>query len=153
MKGYQLQSFTGLLLLALSHDKLVTSSCNITSVAHFRYRHRTWRASWFLKQHWFSGFTVYFHAANQSRLSANSFRIRAIASHLKVRSATFLLVWLVCLTESTWETRKNVLYFTSKAFFILEIIMISSNTFHDLMPKYKTRNTFYWITWEVSTVW
>ena len=133
MKGYQLQSFTGLLLLALSHDKLVTSSCNITSVAHFRYRHHTWRASWFLKQHWFSGFTVYFHAANQSRLSANSFRIRAIASHLKVRSATFLLVWLVCLTESTWETRKNVLYFTSKAFFILEIIMISSNTFHDLM--------------------
>ena len=133
MKGYQLQSFTGLLLLALSHDKLVTSSCNITSVAHFRCRHHTWRASWFLKQHWFSGFTVYFHAANQSRLSANSFRIRAIASHLKVRSATFLLVWLVCLTESTWETRKNVLYLTSKAFFIFEIIMISSNTFHDLM--------------------
>ena len=41
---------------------------------------------------------------------------------LKVVSSTFWLVWLVCLTESTYETRKNNFYFTSKALFILEII-------------------------------
>ena len=41
---------------------------------------------------------------------------------LKVVSATFLLVFFVCLKESTCETRKNVFYFTPKAFFILEII-------------------------------
>ena len=33
-----------------------------------------------------------------------------------------LLVCFVCLKESTCETRKNVFYFTSKAFFVLEII-------------------------------
>ena len=41
---------------------------------------------------------------------------------LRVVSATFFLVWLVCLTESTCETRKNVFYITSKALFVLEII-------------------------------
>ena len=37
---------------------------------------------------------------------------------LKVVSAAFLLVCFVCLKESTWETRKNVFYFTSKALFV-----------------------------------
>ena len=41
---------------------------------------------------------------------------------LKVMSATFLLVCFVCLKESTFETSKNLFYFTSKALFILEII-------------------------------
>ena len=41
---------------------------------------------------------------------------------LNVVSATFLLAWLVCLTESTCETRKKNFYFTSKTLFILEII-------------------------------
>ena len=41
---------------------------------------------------------------------------------LKVVSATFLLVCFVCLKESICETRKNILYFTSKALFVLEII-------------------------------
>ena len=41
---------------------------------------------------------------------------------LKVVCATFLLVWLVCLTESICETKKNVFYFTSKALFVLEIM-------------------------------
>ena len=41
---------------------------------------------------------------------------------LKVVSATFLLVYFVCLKGRTCETRKNVLYFTSKALFFLEII-------------------------------
>ena len=41
---------------------------------------------------------------------------------LKVVSATFLLVYFRCLKESTFETRKNAFYFTSKALFVLEII-------------------------------
>ena len=41
---------------------------------------------------------------------------------LKVGSATFLLVCFLSLNESTCQTRKNVFYFTSKAFFILEKI-------------------------------
>ena len=35
---------------------------------------------------------------------------------------TFSLVCFVSLKESTWEARRNVFYFTSKALFILEII-------------------------------
>ena len=42
--------------------------------------------------------------------------------HLKVVSATFLLVFFLCLEESTFETRKDVFYFASEALFILEII-------------------------------
>ena len=41
---------------------------------------------------------------------------------LKVVSATFLQVCFVCLKESTFETRKNAFYFTSKALLVLEII-------------------------------
>ena len=41
---------------------------------------------------------------------------------LKVVSATFFLVFFVSLKESTFETRKNVSYFTSKALFTLELI-------------------------------
>ena len=41
---------------------------------------------------------------------------------LKVVSATFLQVCFLYLKQSTCETRKNVFYFTSKAFFVLEII-------------------------------
>ena len=41
---------------------------------------------------------------------------------LKVVSATFLLVCFVCLEDSTCETRKHAFYFTSKYFFVLEII-------------------------------
>ena len=42
--------------------------------------------------------------------------------NLKVVSATFLLVSIVCLKESTCETRKMDFYYTSKALFVLEII-------------------------------
>ena len=38
-----------------------------------------------------------------------------------VVSATFLQVCLVCLKESTFETRTNVFHFTSKALYVLEI--------------------------------
>ena len=38
-----------------------------------------------------------------------------------VVSATFLLVWLVWLTENTCEIRKNIFYFISKTLFVFEI--------------------------------
>ena len=41
---------------------------------------------------------------------------------LKVVSATFLIVCFLSVKESTYETRKNVFYFTSKAVFVLEKI-------------------------------
>ena len=42
--------------------------------------------------------------------------------HLKVVSATFLLICFFSVKESTFETRKNAFYFTSKALFVLEKI-------------------------------
>ena len=42
--------------------------------------------------------------------------------NLKVVSATFVLVCFLSLNESTFQTRKNVFYFTSKALFVLEKI-------------------------------
>ena len=44
-----------------------------------------------------------------------------VDTELRVVFAIFLLVCFVCLKESTLETRKNVLYFSSKALFILQI--------------------------------
>ena len=41
---------------------------------------------------------------------------------LKVVPATFLPVCFLGSKKSTCETRKNVFYFTSNAFFVLEII-------------------------------
>ena len=43
-------------------------------------------------------------------------------ANLKVVSATFLIVCIVCLKESAFETRKNVFYFPLKTLFVLEII-------------------------------
>ena len=40
---------------------------------------------------------------------------------LKAVSAKFLLVCFLCVKESTFETKKNVFCFTSKALFVLEI--------------------------------
>ena len=48
--------------------------------------------------------------------------LRKDHTSLKVVSATFLLVCFVYLKERTCETRKNVFSFTSKAFFVLELI-------------------------------
>ena len=41
---------------------------------------------------------------------------------LKVVSTTFVLVCFLSLNKSTFQTRKNVFYFTSKAIFVLEKI-------------------------------
>ena len=43
-------------------------------------------------------------------------------SSLKVVSTTFILVCFFSLKESTCEARKNILYFTSKALFVLKKI-------------------------------
>ena len=50
---------------------------------------------------------------------SNSFHL---FESLKVVFTTFLLVCFVYLKESTFETRKNAFYFTSKALLALEII-------------------------------
>ena len=75
---------------------------------------------------------------------------------LKVVSTTFLIVCFLILKESFCETRKNVFYFTPKAPMFLRkskfrILDIQISQCHQ-MPKRKTRNTFYGITWEVNTV-
>ena len=46
---------------------------------------------------------------------------------LKVVSATFLLVCFLSLKESTCQTKKNVSYFTSKAFCSDQILFSYSN--------------------------
>ena len=66
-------------------------------------------------------------------------------SSLKVVSATFFQVRLACLTESTCEIRKNVFYFAK--------FSGTQMSWRHQMPKHEARNTFYWITWEVSIVW
>ena len=75
---------------------------------------------------------------------------------LKVVSATFLLVCFSSLKESTYETRKMFFISLRKLF---SFPRKSNFRFLDYqilwryqMPKHKTRNTFYWITWEVNTV-
>ena len=50
-------------------------------------------------------------------------------------SATFSLVCFVCLQESTYETRKNAFYFTSKALFILEIIKFQHFRYSNIMTS------------------
>ena len=75
---------------------------------------------------------------------------------LKVVFATFSLVCFLCLKESTWETRKNVFISLQKLFLFsgksnFRILDILISWCHQ-MSKYETRNTFYWITWEVNTI-
>ena len=77
-------------------------------------------------------------------------------SCLEVVSATFVLVCFSSLKESTCETWGKK-YFTSKALFLsfsrkskFRILDIQIPWRHQ-MPKDETRNTFYWITWEINT--
>ena len=65
---------------------------------------------------------------------------------LKVVSATFLLVCFVWLKESAFEAIKNI---SDKIKFFSDIQIL----WRHQMPKLETWNTFYWITWEVKTVW
>ena len=63
-------------------------------------------------------------------------------SSLKVVSATFFQIHLACLTESTCEIRKNVFYFAK--------FSGTQMSWRHQMPEHEARNTFYWITWEVT---
>ena len=58
----------------------------------------------------------------QQKVLKSEIKQKDIHEYLKVMSATFLLVCFLRLKESTFETRKNVFYFTSKALSVLEII-------------------------------
>ena len=49
-------------------------------------------------------------------------KLNTAPADLKAVSATFFLVYFVCLKKSTLEKRKNIFCFTSKALFVLEII-------------------------------
>ena len=81
--------------------------------------------------------------------------------NLMVVSATFLLLCFLSLKESTCETRKNEGK-NEKMFFIslwklfsfsrksnFSILDVKTLRCHQ-MPKIKTRNTFYSVTWEVN---
>ena len=50
-------------------------------------------------------------------------------------SATFLLVYFVCLKESTFETKKNVFYLISKVLFVLEIIRFKFFRYSNVMTS------------------
>ena len=55
--------------------------------------------------------------------------------HLKVASATFLLVCFLSLKESFCETMKNVFYFSSKALFVLEKIKVLNFRYSNIMTS------------------
>ena len=68
----------------------------------------------------------------------------------------FISSFFLILKQSTYETKKYVFYCTLKALFILEIIkfwnvQIFKCQRHQML-KHETQ-TFYWIIWEVNTVW
>ena len=72
----------------------------------------------------------------------------------KIVSATSLLVCFACLKESTFETKKNVFFFYfESSFSSWDNQILTSLILKCQMPKHETRNTFYWITWEVNTTW
>ena len=76
--------------------------------------------------------------------------------YLKVVFAIFLLIYFVCLKESTCKTRTNVVHLASKPLFVLEIMRNNFSeiqmSWHHQMSKHEKRNTFY-ETWEVNTAW
>ena len=63
----------------------------------------------------------YKHIASSKGRFQKLYLLNAIDLTLKFVSATFLLVCFVCLKGTTFETRKNVFYFTLRALFVLEI--------------------------------
>ena len=55
---------------------------------------------------------------------------------LKVVSTTFSLVCFLSLKESTWEIKKNVFYFTSKALFVLQKIKLQNFRYSNFMMSF-----------------
>ena len=72
---------------------------------------------------------------------------------IKVVSATFALVCFSSVKESTYKIWKIISFqklfsLPRKLNFCILYFQIS---WRHRMPKHKTSNTFYWITWEVNT--
>ena len=61
-------------------------------------------------------------------------------------SATFSLVRFLSRQESTFQ---KLFSFLGKSNFRILDILVS---WHHQMPKHKTRNTFFWITWKVNSL-
>ena len=73
-----------------------------------------------------------------------SYQESGIIVFVKGCARYILLLCFLSLKESTYETRKNVFYFTSKVCFVLEkISLVIQVSRRHQMPKHKTRNTFY----------
>ena len=68
-------------------------------------------------------------------------------------SAIFLLVCFSSLKEKLWNLEKCFLFHFKSSFHSREnqILDIQISWRHQI-PQHKTRNTFYWITWEANTV-
>ena len=67
------------------------------------------------------------------QLLLNGYYIKINYELLKVVSATYLLVCFLSLNESTYQTRKNAFYLTSKALFVLEKIKFKYFRFSNFM--------------------
>ena len=91
--------------------------------------------------------------------SANLKLHNIFLTHRVVKScvcyATFLLVWFLSQNKSTCQTRKNIFISLQKLFSLLRKlnfrIMHFQISWRHQMLRDKTRNTFYWITREIST--
>ena len=75
---------------------------------------------------------------------------------LKIVSTRFLLVCFLSLKESPCETKNKSFISVQKLFLFpiksnFSILGIRTLSRHQ-MPKYKTRNTFCWMTWNVNTI-
>ena len=58
--------------------------------------------------------------------------------------------------EHLWNKKKSFLFHFKSSFCSWDNQILAWDihiSWRHQMPKHKTRNTFYWITWEVNTVW
>ena len=86
----------------------------LRNVAKFTWKHLYW--SLFLIKLQVSGLQLYL------KVTPAQVFFCEFCKNLKVVSATFLLVSFLSVNESTYQTRKSVFYFNSKALSVLEKI-------------------------------
>ena len=68
-----------------------------------------------------------------------------ILGRLKVESASFLLVCIVSLKESTCAMRKNVFHFTSKTLFVLQVLNFQIFKCHDVIKSLNMKHETHFI--------
>ena len=118
---------------------------------------------WSFHMVWSSPKNNYFQSLNTSRyqelrilpldpngvhsFNANEFRIKVCVRY--IFGSLF-----ACLKKSSLETRKNVLYFTPRAFFVPEINLncLMFKRYVVISCLSMKHETFYWIIWELNTV-